>query len=99
MWTPSAGTGALKAIEKKPMSLSELRAAGVLNPTSNGLRALVRIACYNRNDRPRWDDVVGHNQNPGNFAREPDKVAIAAERQKIFIEVAPVLVEMNLLEP
>ena len=99
MWTPAAGTGLLRNIEKKPMSLSEIQAAGALNPDSRGLHALVRIACYIRNDRPRWDDVVGHNQNTSLFLRDPQKVALAAERQKIFIEVAPVLVEMKLLEP
>ena len=89
----------MRNIEKKPMSLSEIQAAGALNPDSRGLHALVRIACYIRNDRPRWDDVVGHNQNTSLFLRDPQKVALAAERQKIFIEVAPVLVEMKLLEP
>jgi hypothetical protein len=98
-WTPAAGTGPYKVIEKKPMSLSELQAAGALNPDANGLRALVRIACYNRNDRPRWDDIVTHNTAPSGFQRDPARVALAAERQKILIEVAPVLVEMKLLEP
>ena len=98
-WTPGAGTGPYKVIEKKPMSLSEIQAAGALNPDANGLRALVRIACYNRNDRPRWDDIVTHNTAPSGFQRDPARVALAAERQKILSEVAPVLVEMKLLEP
>ncbi len=99
LWTPSTGNRPMKEIQKKPMSLSEIRAAGALNPDANGLRTLVRIACYNQNDRPRWDDVVRHNHAPGDFQRDPQKVALAAERQKIFIEVAPVLVELKLLEP
>lgn len=98
-WTPSAGPGPYKVIEKKPMSLSEIQAAGALNPNSNGLKALVRIACYNRNDRPRWDDIVTHNTAPSGFQRDPARVALAAERQQLLIEVAPVLVEMKLLEP
>ncbi len=81
------------------MSFAEISAAGALNPDANGLRALVRIACYNRNDRPRWDDIVRHNHQADLFQRDPEKVALAAERQKVFIEVAPVLVEMKLLEP
>lgn len=99
LWTPGAGMGPFKLIEKKAMSLSEIQAAGALVPSADGLRALVRIACNNRNDRPRWDDVVHHNQAWGTYQRYPDRVALASERQKVLIEVAPVLVEMKLLEP
>lgn len=99
LWTPAAGSGAFKEIEKKPLSLSALKAAGALNPNANGLKALVYIACNYYNDRPKWSDIAFKNQNLSTFLKDPARVALAAERQKILIEVAPVLVEMKLLEP
>ena len=99
LWTPAAGSGAFKEIEKKPLSLSELKASGALNPNANGLKALVYIACNYHNDRPKWSDIAYKNQNLSAFLKDPARVALAAERQKILIEVAPVLVEMKLMEP
>lgn len=99
LWTPAAGSGSFKEIEKKPLSLSALKAAGALNPNANGLKALVYIACNFHNDRPKWGDIAFKNQNLSAFLKDPARVALAAERQKILIEVAPVLVEMKLLEP
>lgn len=99
LWTPAAGSGAFKLIEKKPLSLSALKAAGALNPDANGLKALVHIACNYYNDRPKWGDIHFKNTNLSAFQKDPQRVALAAERQKILIEVAPVLVEMKLLEP
>lgn len=99
LWTPAAGSGAFKEIEKKPLSLSALKASGALNPNANGLKALVYIACNYYNDRPKWSDIAYKNQNLSAFLKDPARVALAAERQKILIEVAPVLVEMKLMEP
>ena len=99
LWTPAAGSGAFKEIVKKPLSLSELKASGALNPNANGLKALVYIACNYHNDRPKWADIAYKNQNLSAFLKDPARVALAAERQKILIEVAPVLVEMKLMEP
>lgn len=99
LWTPAAGSGAFKEIEKKPLSLSAIKAAGALNPNANGLKALVYIACNYYNDRPKWGDIAFKNQNLSAFLKDPARVALAAERQKLLIEVAPVLVEMKLLEP
>lgn len=99
LWTPAAGSGAFKEIEKKPLSLSALKASGALNPDANGLRALVYIACNFYNDRPKWRDISPKGQNLSAFLKDPQRVALAADRQKILIEVAPVLVEMKILEP
>lgn len=99
LWTPAAGSGGFKEIEKKPLSLSALKAAGALNPDANGLRALVYIACNFYNDRPKWRDISPKGQNLSAFLKDPQRVALAADRQKILIEVAPVLVEMKILEP
>ena len=98
-WTPAAGSGAFRLIEKKALSLSEITAAGALNPDSKGLQALVRIACHTHNDRPKWYDIVPKGQTTTVFLHSPERLALAAERQKLLIEVAPVLVEMKLLEP
>jgi len=99
LWTPAAGSGAFREIEKKPLSLSALQSAGALNPNASGLKALVSIACNYYNDRPRWTDITYKNQNISAFLKDPARVALAAERQKLLIEVAPVLVEMKLMEP
>lgn len=99
LWTPAAGSGAFKEIQKKPLSLSALKASGALNETAAGLKALVYIACNYYNDRPKWSDIAYKNQNLSAFLKDPARVALAAERQKLLIEVAPVLVEMKLMEP
>ena len=99
LWTPDAGMGAFKQIEKKPLSFSDLKAKGALNPSVAGLKVLVEIATYVRNDRPKWSDLRKHGEGPGVFAKYPDRVALATERQKLLIELGPVLVEMKMLEP
>ncbi|MBI3869985.1 MAG: hypothetical protein HY299_15790 [Verrucomicrobia bacterium] len=98
-WTPAARSGGYREIEKKPMPFSEIKAAGALNRDSNGLKALVNIACNQKNDRPKWSDIVVRGLNFNSFLVDPQRMALAVERQKVLIEVAPVLVEMKLLEP
>ncbi len=98
-WTIAAGSGPYKEIEKKPLSYTAIKGSGALNSTSEGLQTLVKIATYERNDRPKWSDIRKHGDTTTKFLRIPEKITLAKERQALLVELAPVLVEMKLLEP
>ena len=76
-----------------------IKGSGALNSTSEGLQTLVKIATYERNDRPKWSDIRKHGDTTTKFLRIPEKITLAKERQALLVELAPVLVEMKLLEP
>ncbi len=99
LWTIATGMGGYKEIDKKPLSYTAIKGAGALNPTSEGLHSLVKIATHDRNDRPKWNDIKLRNEISSRFLKSPERIAMVKERQALLNELAPVLVEMKLLEP
>ncbi len=83
------------ALEKKPLSYTELQGFGALEPNFDGFQKLVSIGIDRDNDRPRWENIKG----PSAFSwrRSPEKVQFVQDAQKILIDLGPVLVEMKLL--
>lgn len=80
--------------EKKPLSLSALQRYGALSPTTEGLRKLVFVAHDHRDkDRPRWPF------SPVQYDDKPASRELVTQTQQLLIELAPVLVELKMLEP
>ena len=81
------------AVEKKPLSFSQLQARGALNPTLAGLHALVEVASSpNDRVRPRW-------KMPAGWAKKEDQMEMVKNAQSLLVELGPVLVELKMLEP
>jgi hypothetical protein len=69
-----------------PVSYKALTASMALNPNPNCRELLVRMACNNLNDRPHW--TVDNSES--DFVKQA---------QRDLVELGPVLVELNLLQP
>lgn len=83
--------------EKKPISYTELRSIGALEPSTSGFRRLIDVAFTIRDKaRPRWSF---HQKNRDSFLRYPDDLEKVKEAQDLLIELGDVMVEMGLLAP
>lgn len=91
-YSPSRG-GEQTGYEKKPMSYSKLREMGALDPSLDGLRALVTIGVSVRNDRPRLPRTF-----LGGWWNNPAQMDQAKSMQQLIIELGPTFVDMGLME-
>jgi len=81
-------------IDKIPVSLRALEAAGALRPTKEGLNTLVNIVSTQQDKvRPRM------NFNPVRWLQDPKQLEEIKDLQSLLIELRPVLVEKGMLAP
>jgi len=52
------GGNGVESPQRSPMSLSKIQTMGALEPTQEGYRTLLWVACGNWTDRPRWNMQV-----------------------------------------
>ena len=89
-WQPDGS----QTTTKVPMSYSKLDGAGALDPTPDGLRALLLILVSGHEKvRPKWDEFT-YVEKLSEQKRER-----LANMQKALIELGPALVELKLLSP
>lgn len=79
----------------RPMSLSEMRAAGALDSGTASLRRFIELGMSRYNDRPR----VGETFRKPTWYREGPALDQAANLQGLIIELGPTFVELGLLDP
>jgi hypothetical protein len=80
--------------QKAPISLSQLRSFGALEPTIAGLERLVEVASTPQDAvRPRWKFKI----KSGIWQRKANEVAQAASVQQLFIDLGPDFVAAGLL--
>ena len=81
-------------LEKKPLSLTKLKASGALEPTQKGGSVMALIVSTSTDKaRPRWDI------NPKLYTRRPEAIERIRQVQQLLTELGPVLVEMGKLQP
>jgi hypothetical protein len=86
-----------KGIDSVPMSLSEIRAVGALEPTKRGLGLLMQCANLKRaNDRPGWGGFLGVDDH-GGFNATDDQLEMTKKAQKTLNELGDALVAEGLL--
>jgi len=83
------------ALERKPLSYTELQGSAALEASFDGLQKLAGIGTDRDNDRPRWENIRGPSAY--SWRRSPEKVHFVQDAQKLLIELGPILVEMDLL--
>jgi hypothetical protein len=82
-----------QSYDKKPYSFTQLQGFGALDQTPAGLLKLGQIASAPRDQvRPRWKLTAG-------WLKRPQQLEKVKEAQQLLIDLGPVLVEMQLLEP
>ena len=74
-----------------PMSLSELRASGALDPSTKGINALILVANRGENDRPHWGKIRTV------ATATDDAVATAKKAQQYLIDLGDALVAEGML--
>lgn len=83
-----------QSYDKKPFSLKQLQSSGALAQTPQGLRALVMVASSRKDQiRPRWHLSQSWITKPGT------ELEMVKDVQQLLIELGPVLVEMEMLQP
>ena len=79
--------------ERLPLSYTQLRNAGALEPSRAGVKKLGELGSGGANrERPRWVLPTNWTTNPAQFEKVKDA-------QQLLIELGTVLVEMKLLQP
>jgi hypothetical protein len=85
------------SFDKKPISFTELKNSGALEPTNAGIQAMVNLAYTSRDKvRPRWKFTQRNAKSWLHVAADMERVK---EAQALLIELGPVLVQMGQLEP
>ena len=85
------------SFEKLPISYTELKSIGALEPTIAGLQQMVLVAYVGKDkDRPRWRF---QHMDAASWKRVSTEMEQVKEVQALLIELGPVLVEMGRLAP
>lgn len=80
--------------EKAAISFSQLRAAGALEPTREGLRRLIVVATWKGDQvRPRWP------YSPNYDALKPREIEEVKKAQQYLRDLGPTMVELKKLAP
>lgn len=93
--TPGYYQDRKNGVEKIPVSLTVLQAAGALNPDEKGMNTLARIVS-SREDKVRPRVKFAPNYQWKKF---PEQIEQLKELQGLLIELSPVLVEKGMLAP
>ncbi len=88
-WQPKSGRG----IDSEPMSLSQIRAYGALDPSKAGLERLMQCANLRGNDRPHW----GLFLMVGEQSPTPTQIEAAKRAQAYLINLGDALLAEGLL--
>ena len=91
-----AGPGSIgftATFDEAPMSLSALKGIGALEPSTEGLKWLARVAGSRKLSAPRW----GVASQPGNWSEDDKK--LLKEAQQLLRELGSTLVKEELLSP
>lgn len=83
------------SVSARPMSLSQIRSAGALDPDIASVRRFIALGMNHYNDRPRVSDMFRF----GTWYRDGNAMKYAAQLQGWIIELGPTFVEMGLLAP
>jgi hypothetical protein len=85
------------SLENQPISYSELKSMGALEPTPAGIQKMVNVAYTSRDKvRPRWEFKQRTSQSWKHVPADMERVKAA---QALLIELGPVMVEMGQLAP
>lgn len=85
------------SVDKLPISYTELKSIGALEPTIAGIQRMVLVAYVGKDkDRPRWRF---QHMDAASWKRVPSEMEQVKEVQALLIELGPVLVEMGKLAP
>lgn len=85
------------SVDKLPISYTELKSIGALEPTIAGIQRMVLVAYVGKDkDRPRWRF---QHMDAASWKRVPTEMDQVKEAQALLIELGPVLVEMGKLAP
>lgn len=91
-----AGPGSIgfrATFDEAPMSLSALKGIGALEPSTEGLKWLARVAGSRKLSGPRW----GVASQPGNWSADDKK--LLKDAQQLLRELGPILIEDGKLSP